>query len=158
MAANTPEQAGGWRLEAEKQLDGKGFRVSSPMREKNLKDGKMMGVNYEAYGDVPELTPPSIFARDQYDVRRADIILANMTEVGKAHRHGSNPFTDETTYIPSIGSDFEIAWAFLLNKPVVLIAPTGNPYAEHPFLNGMSNLIRFNTMNEGIQWIVRNWH
>ena len=116
-----------------------------------LERKKVMGVHYESYGEVPELTPPSIFARDQFDVRHADIILANMTELGQAYRDG------RIVQIPSIGSDFEIAWAFLLNKPVVLIAPDGNPYAHHPFLNGMSSLVRFDTMEEGIAWISRNF-
>ena len=153
MAENTPEQADGWRQEAAKSLEPNGFTVSTPMRGKGmLEEDKRMGVHYEAYGKVAELTPPSIFARDQFDVRHADIILANMTELGWAYRHN-----DEGVQIPSIGSDFEIAWAFLLNKPVVLIAPNGNPYAEHPFLVGMSNLVRFDEMSEGITWIVRNF-
>lgn len=158
MAENTPEQAGGWRDKAARELRAWGFKVSSPMREKGmLKGGQRMGVHYETYGDVPELTAPSIFSRDQYDVRHADLILANMTELGEAYRHGQTG-GDGTVQIPSIGSDFEIAWAFLLNKPVVLIAPDGNPYAEHPFLKGMSSIIRFTEMEEGLNWIVRNFH
>lgn len=158
MAENTPEQAGGWRIEASDALEEAGFHISSPMREKQmLKGGKRMGVHYETYGNVPELTPPSIITRDQFDVRSADIILANMTEVGKAFRYGERPFTNKAVFIPSIGSDFEIAWAFLLHKPIVLIAPEGNPYAEHPFLKGMSGLVRFERIDEGIDWIVRNF-
>ena len=152
MAENTPEQADGWRQEAASLLGLKGFTVTSPMRGKEmLERKKVMGVHYESYGQVPELTSPSIFARDQYDVRHADIILANMTELGQAYRNGRE------VSLPSIGSDFEIAWAFILHKPVVLIAPDGNPYAEHPFLKGMSSLVRFDTMEEGIAWIVQNF-
>ena len=161
MAENTPEQADGWRQEAATLLESKGFIVTSPMRGKGMLDSKkVMGVHYESYGQVPELTPASIFARDQYDVRHADIILANMTELGTAHRHDwqhPKSLTTKTVLLPSIGSDFEIAWAFLLHKPVVLIAPDGNPYAHHPFLNGMSSLVRFDTMEEGIAWIARNF-
>ncbi len=157
MAENTPEQADGWRQLAAKMLATTGFKTSSPMRVKELTKGEVMGVNYQEYGDVPELRPESIVTRDQFDVRAADIILANMTEVGKAYRRGENPMTDEGVLIPSIGSDFEIAWAILLNKPVVLIAPDGNPYAEHPFLVGASNTIRFKVLGEGITWIQRNF-
>ena len=121
-----------------------------------LERKKVMGVQYESYGQVPELTPDSIFARDQFDVRHADLILANMTELGKGFRR-DQAFKDTPIQIPSIGSDFEIAWAFMLNTPVVLIAPDGNPYAEHPFLAGMSSLIRFAEMDEGIAWIIRNF-
>ena len=157
MAENTPEQAGGWRLDAAAVLKSVGFKTSSPMREKEmLKKGQRMGVNYKTYGDVPELTASSIFTRDQFDVRHADLVLANMTELGKGFRR-DRVFKDTPIQIPSIGSDFEIAWAFMLNTPVVLIAPDGNPYAEHPFLAGMSSLIRFAEMNEGIAWIIKNF-
>ena len=163
MAENTPEQANGWRQEAASLLGSKGFTVTSPMRGKGmLESKKVMGVHYESYGQVPELTPPSIFARDQFDVRHADIILANMTELGTAHRHDWSHFNTKlntkTVLLPSIGSDFEIAWAFMLHKPVVLIAPDDNPYAHHPFLKGMSSLVRFDTMEEGISWIARNFN
>lgn len=159
MTENTPEQADGWRQDAASLLHFQGFTVTSPMRGKDMfAKAERMGVDYKAYGKVPELTPPSIFARDQFDVRHADIILANMTELGKAYRRGKNPITDEVVRIPSIGSDFEIAWAFLLNKPVVLIAPDGSPYAHHPFLTGMSSLIRFDELDAGITWIVRNFN
>ena len=110
-----------------------------------------MGVNYAKYGDVVELTPASIFTRDQFDVRHADVILANMTEVGTAFR-----LRDEIVNIPSIGSDFEIAWALMLNKPIILIAPDGNPYAEHPFLTGASGIVPFKQLEDGITWIIRN--
>ena len=122
-----------------------------------LERKKVMGVHYESYGEVPELTPASIFARDQFDVRHADIILANMTELGRAYRNDKAYREHEYIFLPSIGSDFEIAWAFLLHKPVVLIAPDDNPYAQHPFLKGMSSLVRFDTMEEGIAWIVQNF-
>ena len=158
MAENTPEQADGWRQEAASLLVKNGFAVTSPMRGKGmLERKKVMGVHYESYGQVPELTPASIFARDQFDVRHADIILANMTELGRAYRHSSTRY-HEQVFLPSIGSDFEIAWAFMLHKPVVLIAPDGNPYAHHPFLKGMSSLVRFDTMEEGISWIARNFN
>ncbi len=156
MAENTPEQADGWRQDAAVMLEMEGFKVSSPMRMKGmLKSDKVMGVHYEAYGDVPELTPPSIVTRDQFDVRHADVILANMTEVGTAVDENSIP--SRWVKIPSIGSDFEIAWAIILNKPVVLIAPDGNPYADHPFLVGGSGIVRFKQLDEGINWIVRNF-
>lgn len=152
MTENTPEQADGWRGEANTFLRDNGFHVSSPMREKQmLKSGKVMGMTYDSYGDVPELRAQSIFARDQFDVRHADIIFANMTEVGKATRADGSP-----VLVPSIGSDFEMAWAFLLAKPIILIAPDGNPYSEHPFLCGASNVIRFQTQVEGLNWIIRN--
>ncbi len=152
MTDNTPEQANQWRDVAATQLEEAGFKTSSPMRLKGiLARGKRMGSTYKQYGDIPELTPASIFTRDQFDVRHADVILANMTELGTAFRLG-----DEVVTLPSIGSDFEIAWALMLNKPVILIAPDGNPYAEHPFLTGASGIVRFKQLDEGINWIIRN--
>ena len=159
MTENTPEQADGWRQEAEKQLRSAGFRVSSPMRNKGmLSKGERMGMKYEKYGDVPELRAQAIFARDQFDVRQADALLANMTEVGRAYRYSRPYYKNEVADvpIPSIGSDFEIAWAYILNKPVILVAPDGNPYAEHPFLLGAANIIRFDTLQQGLDWIKMN--
>lgn len=153
MTENTPEQADGWRQEAASRLEKMGFLTSSPMREKGmLTKRERMGATYDKYGDVPELRAQSIFARDQFDVRHADVVLANMTECGTAYRYSTNT----PVLIPSIGSDFEMAWAIVLNTPIVLIAPDSNPYAEHPFLRGASNLIRFDVMSDGIDWIGRN--
>lgn len=161
MTENTPEQADNWRRLASTQLRKAGFHISSPMRVTSmLAKSERIGAIYEKYGDVPELRPQAIVTRDQFDVRHADIVLANMTELGKAWREEGRIHTKEyrieNVRIPSIGSDFEIAWALILNTPVVLIAPDGNPYAEHSFLTGSSNVIRFKQLEEGINWIVSN--
>jgi hypothetical protein len=157
MTENTPEQADGWRQEAKEFLRKAGFNISSPMREKGmLTKAERMGMTYDKYGDVPELRAQSILARDQFDVRHADILLANMIELGVAYRHEKIGFYEDEVQIPSIGSDWEMQLAYELRIPIVLIAPPGNPYAEHPFLRGASNIIRFDTMQPGLDWIERN--
>ena len=122
-----------------------------------------MGSDYTKYGPVAELRAQSIFARDRFDVSHADALLANMSELGMAWKmdfpgHGREvpPPVFEAQGIPSIGSDFEIAWAIEWDKPVVLIAGPGNPYEQHPFLRGAHNIVRFDTLDEGIDWLINN--
>jgi hypothetical protein len=47
-----------------------------------------------------------------------------------------------------------MAWAW--GKKVVLVAPPGNYYRRHPFPIALASII-FNTLEEGCNWIVRNF-
>lgn len=148
MAANTPGQANGWRLYAADALEPYGITVVSPMREKEMLDkSTLMGVNYEKYGDVPELRAQSIFTRDTYDVDHANIVLANMTETGVAA--SGEP-------IPSVGSDFEMARAEAKGIPLALVAPPGNYYRHHPFSLAAADII-FDELDGALGWIIRNF-
>lgn len=148
MAATTPETANGWRLATFDLLEPRGFTVVSPMREKDmLVQGTVMGVDYSMYGEVPELRAQSIFTRDQFDVYNSDIILANFTDLGVAA---------DGSPIPSLGSDFEMAWGFLLRKPLVLVAPADNYYRRHPFSISAASIM-FDTLEPACDWIVRNF-
>jgi nucleoside 2-deoxyribosyltransferase len=148
MAANTPEQANGWRLNAFDLLEPHGITVVSPMREKDMmKNSTLMGVDYTTYGDVPELRAASIYARDTYDVSHANAILANFTDLGRAV--SGEP-------IPSLGSDWEMGYAAALGIRIVLVAPPENYYRKHPFSLAGSSII-FDTLEPACAWLVKNF-
>jgi nucleoside 2-deoxyribosyltransferase len=89
----------------------------SPMRGKGSLQGH--GTIWNAYPQHGPLgTEQGIVSRDFFDVRRVDVILANFLNARRV----------------SIGSVFELAWAFQLQKPVVLaMEETGNPH-DHAFV------------------------
>lgn len=64
-------------------------------------------------------TAQSIVARDMFDCHRCDVLLVNLLGATMV----------------SIGTVFEIAWAYRAQKPIVLVMEkTGNIH-EHPFLD-----------------------
>lgn len=148
MAANTPEKANGWRLEAINMLEPHGITVVSPMREKDmLKRGEVMGVDYKMYGDVPELRAASIYARDTYDVSNANIVLANFTDLGRAE--SGEP-------IPSLGTDWEMGYAAALGIRIVMVAPPDSYYRKHPFPLAGTSII-FDELAPACMWIIKNF-
>jgi nucleoside 2-deoxyribosyltransferase len=91
------------------------IRPIGPMRRKEKL--KEVGVLGGAYDLDCTMTQRGIVARDYNDVRRSDVILANFLGVDRI----------------SIGSCFELAWAFALQKPVVLCMEEGSCH-DHPFV------------------------
>ena len=63
----------------------------------------------------------AIVARDSYDVRSCDIMLINLLHATEK----------------SIGTISEIAWAWLLNKPMVLVMQEHGNCHEHAFIREM---------------------
>ena len=109
----------------------------SPMRGKPyLKNHGTILDAYPEYG--PLGTQKGIVGRDFFDVRRADIVLANFLGATR----------------PSIGSMFEIAWAFQLRKPVVVaMEATGNPH-DHAFVREACDF-RVQTIEQACRTIVQ---
>lgn len=72
----------------------------------------------DGYTHDPLITDKAIFARDYFYIRRANLLFVNF--LGAKHI--------------SQGTNYEIAWAYELRKPVlVVMEPQGNPH-EHLFL------------------------
>lgn len=63
----------------------------------------------------------AIILGDFMSVKKADVIVANMNDFGSSR--------------PSIGTHWEMAWAWTMDKPVILIVPKElrTRYENHPF-------------------------
>lgn len=107
-----------WRQEAERVLTNAGFEIRSPLRGKDalwddalFKSSKGM--------QATNLSAKSIILRDYRDVEGADLILVNMY-----------PYDKERGLQ---GTLFELAWAWMLNIPVIAYGLTRDQ-RRHPFL------------------------
>jgi len=121
-----------WRLYVEDSL-GEEFEIISPMRNKQfLRNEEIIQTDYNELIS----TSKGIFCRDKWDVQRCDILLVNF--------YNSKNI--------SIGTVAEIAWAHLLNKPIVLV--TNNELYNHPFINEMVNFTVDN-LDDAIE-VIRN--
>ena len=99
-----------------------GYNAYSPMRGKeDLK--KIRRLRPHGY-DSPMSTDQAIVRRDSFDVRRADVVLANL--VGAE--------------IVSIGTMFELAWAYALGKYVIIVIEDKNIHG-HAFVEQSASAI-----------------
>jgi nucleoside 2-deoxyribosyltransferase len=115
----------------------------SPMRFKHFLEfdshGQIMDkavlTSVEKGGQQAQLTSPrGIVRRDSFDVHRVDAVLANLLGTQRV----------------SIGSMFEIAWAYRANIPVVLVMePEGNVH-DHPFVTEAAGF-RASSLREGVE-------
>lgn len=133
----TREQATDWRYAATEELVDLGIECLNPMRGKIL-DTPIIPKDCREYEDAGVFfTPKAIMTRDHNDVMRADALLVNV--LGMRQR--------------GIGTVMEIAWAFQLHKPVVMVMEReGNPYDNHPMLSQAIGF-RCDTLEEGIDTV-----
>lgn len=137
IAGCTWDEAVDWRTWANDQLPE--CDVRSPMRGKEfLKELKRTipsgGDALQSHAlatdavDAAISSQHAIVVRDHWDVKLADVLLVNMLPslaLGKA----------------SIGTSFELAWAWKYQKPaVVAMQETGNP-CDHPFVREAAYII-----------------
>lgn len=125
-----------WRDDATRDLDNRCVSTLDPMRAKHLlgeqtcissdfHDYEQNGVFFRSRG---------IMVRDYNDVKRCDALLVNL--LGAQH--------------PSLGTIMELAWAYALQKPaVVIIEARGNPHDNHPMIHEAMSF-RVETLDEGI--------
>jgi len=112
-----------WRIHAEREFRKVGIHTLSPFRGKSITQLDATGnIEFSDYSKLTEgISPNRIVARDYADVRKADILLANLTETKDIR--------------PSIGTISELAWAYAMQKPVICIVDntTNENYYKHPF-------------------------
>ncbi len=133
----TYQQALGWRVDAARRLTALGYDVYSPMRHKlqlaDAFDNKALPHTSSAFRNP--------FQRDLYDIRRCDVILADL---GEAPDVG-----------PNVGTMVELGYAFGLGKYIIVVdqrlngtwSPVGQvnaseypgTYRLHPFIEGVAN-------------------
>ena len=123
------KECNAWRKYAIAQL--KPIIGINPLRAKSyLKDTTSIKDSYE---EPPLSSSRGLTTRDYFDCNRADILIVNLLG---------------TTRV-SIGTCMEIAWAKMLQKPVILIIePEGNPH-DHAMIRESINY-RVSDLDEAI--------
>lgn len=107
-------EANDWRNDVKAKLNAFGVQGISPLRCEPM-IGKRYKLNYE---DPKFGTASAIAAKNELDVRECDLTLVYLPKELNDRR-------------PSYGTIIELAWARILNKPVILV--TDDPYlVNHP--------------------------
>lgn len=108
--------------------------VLSPLRGKDyLKNEKELK---DAYEEHPLSSQKGIAIRDFYDVKRADMVLANFLGAQKI----------------SIGTIMEIAWAYAWRIPIVVIMEENNPH-NHAMIREIALVV--SNLDEAIEIVKR---
>lgn len=130
-----------WRVEASHYLKEKGVTPLSPMAQKEVNSSVDGGIT----SNIPN---EDIFMRDYCMVRSANLILANLKLVGDSGVAVKKPL---------IGTYFEMAWAWQMNKPIVAVVENGNYlFNHHPFL-AATITHKFETLEEALNNICTYW-
>lgn len=108
----------GWTDYAKAQLSISKINGFRPLRGKKFLKEETELLNAMGYPEIPVSTPKGIVHRDRYDVESCDAMLVNV--LGAKSK--------------SIGTMFEMAWAFMLHKPVVLVMEKEHNVHHHAFV------------------------
>lgn len=119
----TYDSARGWTQYAKNKLEPFGIDGYMPLRGKDflrkISSQKILGAM--GHSADPLSTPKAIVSRDYYDVASSDAILCNLVDATRV----------------SIGTVAEIAWAWQLKKPIVLVMEKELNIHEHAFVREM---------------------
>ncbi len=97
----------------------------SPMRDKAELAAPGVGAIEKSYEDLgPLYSTQGIFTRDSIDVHGCDAVLANFTRASRV----------------SIGSLYELAWAWRARKPIVIVLDDKGLH-DHPFVRATTPYI-----------------
>ena len=127
------EEATNWRDTAHDELKTVGIDAFSPLRDKEFLIGSQDLTWDQAMAENPMATSKGILARDRNDCCTADALLVNLKGLTKV----------------SLGTAFELAWAYHLHIPTVVIAESDNIHVVHPMAREMLNF-RVDTLAEGL--------
>jgi len=136
-----------WREKATEIFAKHGVQTLNPYRGKDR--DKIKKVGSYLFSESSKLIRNSVgsmlVTRDFNDIQQSDIVLANMTGT-KGVR-------------PSIGTISELAWSYMLHKPVVCVIDetTDENYFKHPFMHVFVHQWT-KTVEEGIEAILSYWH
>ena len=127
----TYDDATDWRKTVSETLALHGIKSASPLRFKSfLKDELSIKDSYEGHTLA---TSKGIYTRDKWDVSRSDVVLVNFIGAGKV----------------SIGTVLEIAWADMLNKPIIIAMEPDNIH-QHSMVNECAGYI-VPTLDQAVQ-------
>jgi nucleoside 2-deoxyribosyltransferase len=124
IAGLTAGTAVTWRSFMTRRLADYGIGVRDPLR-----DTPLDMASEELLTPLPKAadvlgTPRAIVARDRFDVKSADVVVANLLEASRV----------------SIGTMVELGWASNEGKPIVVIMKPDNIHA-HPFIDVLADYI-----------------
>lgn len=134
MSGLTLEQARAWRQRAGDYLEQFNIEVLDPCRQ--VMDDKFIMDNFGVAGN-PMLSGKALVTKDRMDVRRSDLILANLKGATK----------------PGIGSVMEIAWADAYGIPVALVMEAHSNPNDHAFVRELCGF-QFTELDEALIAIV----
>lgn len=118
----THEQATDWRSDFEEAINGNSYdqvHCLSPMRNKEHLKGKGPIDSFGHTNTSPLSTSRGIMTRDYFDCRRCDLLVVNFSGAKEK----------------SIGTIMEVAWAYMLQKPVIVIAEADNVHVTHAMMS-----------------------
>ncbi len=127
------EQATSWRKEVDNALSDLGIECLSPLRFKNFLESEK--AIRDSYPDNALATTRAIYTRDRWDVSRSDVVFVNFMG---------------TTRV-SIGTIMEIAWADMLNKPIVYLTDSNNIHNHAMVMESVGFIVY--TLEEAIETI-----
>lgn len=134
IAGLSYQEATGWRNRVANQLIEFGIESLSPLRYKSfLSNEKAIADHYDTHVLA---TTKAIYTRDRWDVARSDIIFVNFLGAEKV----------------SIGTVMEIAWADMLNKPIIIAMEEGNVHQHAMVVESAGYIVP--TIEEGIDAII----
>jgi nucleoside 2-deoxyribosyltransferase len=121
-----------WRDFAEEWLAGVGIRAISPMRQKQHLCLEQSIA--DSYPDGVLSCDRGIMTRDRSDVRRCDVVLANLLGAKRV----------------SVGTCIEFGWADAWRKPIVAVMETSGNFHEHSMIREAVGF-RVNSLGGGLQ-------
>lgn len=137
MTGETYDHATSWRIFIERALTCRGIGSIDPLRGKAFLE--VEGVLGNTNGKHPLESAAGIVTRDHWDVSRCDILLVNFL--------GAK--------IVSIGSCFEIAWAYERRIPIVIVMEEQGNVHDHCFIDICSGGFRVTSLRAAIELIER---
>ncbi len=137
MTGETYEHATKWRNNVAAKLYDFDIDPIDPLRGKAFLE--VDGVLGNTNGKSPLESAAGIVTRDCWDVSRCDVLLVNFT--------GAK--------IVSIGSCFEIAWAYQRRIPIVIVMEKHGNIHDHCFIDICSGGFRVTTLDAAIELIKR---
>lgn len=120
ITGNSYEEATEWRRQVADVVERHNGVVLDPMRGKDeLKGVSSIAIAYP--NNDPTKNSRTVFSRDLADVEQCDIFFVNFYTV------------------KSVGTPFELGYAYALGKHIISIAP--EPLAQHPFIRESADLV-----------------
>lgn len=133
IAGLTYDESIKWTNIAKERLEPFGIFGYRPLRSKTKTD-ELKGVISSDPRNGILTTDASIYSRDRYDVESCDCMLVNLLDAKRV----------------SIGTCYEMAWASLLRKPMIIMMEKEGNLHDHPFVR-MSCDIRTYNLDDGIE-------